>query len=69
MAKNNSKSYKVQPSVDQYTYHVLDKLIGIKGTSVADVASFILRDWIGDHVEELEKYKITVERRKGKLVL
>ncbi len=68
MAKNN-KSHKVQPSVDQYTHHVLKKLVGIKGTSVSDVAGFILRDWIGDHIEELEKYKITVERKNGKLTL
>ncbi len=65
----NSKSQKVQVSVDRYTFHVLERLIGIKGTSVADVASFILKDWIGDHFQELERYKITVEVREGKLTL
>lgn len=63
------ESFRVQPTVDRYTYHVLEKLIGIKGTSVSDVANFILKDWIGDHTDELEKYKITVERKDGKLIL
>jgi hypothetical protein len=64
-----AKSHKVQPSVDAFTYHVLNELVGIKGTSVADVASFILKDWIGDHLDELERYKIRVERKEGVLVL
>lgn len=69
MAKQSGKSLKIQISVDRYTYHVLENLIDIKGTSVADVTNFILKDWIGEHTGELEKYKITVERKNGKLIL
>lgn len=65
--KKTAKSSKIQISVDQYTAHVLENLVDIKGTSVADVANFILKDWIGDHFEELGKYKITVEKKNGKL--
>ncbi|MBU4267922.1 MAG: hypothetical protein KJ808_03635 [Acidobacteria bacterium] len=69
MARKNTKSFKIQVSVDRYTAHVLENLIEIKGTSIADVANFILKDWIGDHFNELEKYKITVEKSSGKLIL
>ena len=67
--KKSTESFRVQLTADPYTYHVLEKLMGIKGTSVPDVANFILKDWIGDHLEELEKYKITVERKDGKLII
>lgn len=69
MTKKNSKSKKVQISTDRFTFHVLENLVDIKGTSVADVANFILKDWIGDHLAELEKYNIVVERKSGKLTL
>jgi hypothetical protein len=68
-AKKGIESFRIQPTLDRYTYHVLEQLVGIKGTSIADVANFILKDWIGDHLDELERYKITVERKKGKLIL
>jgi hypothetical protein len=69
MTKKSSKSEKIQVTVDRYTLHVIEKLIHIKGTSAADVANFILKDWIGDHFAELEKYKITVQVKNGRLVL
>ena len=69
MADKNSKGYRVQVKVEQYTLHVLNQLIGIKGNSRSEVANFILKNWIGDHSEELAGHKITVERKGGKLIL
>ena len=45
--------------MEVYTKYVLQKLIGIKGESESDVVNFIIKDWIGDHLEELKEYGIT----------
>lgn len=50
--------------LDKYTKYVIEKLENIKGKSQSDVANFILKDWIGDHIEELEKYGISVANAK-----
>lgn len=61
MATSNSNNRrKVQPYVEHYTYFVLKNLIEVKGKSIGDVASFIFKDWIGDHQEELREMGITV---------
>lgn len=51
--------------VEKATLHVLDKLIDIKGHNKPDVVNFILKDWIGDHFSELEKYGITIESNES----
>jgi hypothetical protein len=54
---------------EQYTKFVIKNLIGIKGKSESEVASFLLKNWISDHLDELKEYGITVEkaRNEGKL--
>ena len=61
---NNNKRPKVQAYVEGYTRYVLDKLIEIKGKSISDVANFVIKDWIGDHKDELTEYGITVKEWK-----
>lgn len=64
---NNNKRLKIQAYVEGYTGYVLDELIEIKGKSRSDVAGFIIKDWIGDHKDELLEYGITVkEWKKGR---
>ena len=54
---------------EAYTNFVIEMLVDIKGKSKSDVVNFILKDWMGDHLEELEKDGITVKeaRRIGVL--
>ncbi len=60
---------KLQVYTEKYTKYVIQKLIGIKGKSESDVVNFVIKDWIGDHLEELEKYGVSVKnaKKEGKL--
>ena len=60
---------KLQVYTEKYTKYVIQKLIGIKGKSESDVVNFIIKDWIGDHQEELREYEISVKnaKKEGKL--
>jgi|GEM_PF-3184153 len=60
--KTGEKSYKLQSVAEPYTMFVLEKLVNIKGTSVSDVISFVLKQWIGEHSKELAEYGITFEK-------
>lgn len=55
--------------LDSYSKYVIEKLENIKGKSQSDVANFIIKDWIGDHREELKDYGISVKnaKKEGKL--
>ena len=55
--------------LDNYSKYVIEKLDDIKGKSQSDVANFIIKDWIGDHIEELKEYGISVAnaKKEGKL--
>jgi len=55
--------------LDNYSKYVIEKLENIKGKSQSDVANFIIKDWIGDHLEELKEYSISVgnAKKEGKL--
>lgn len=55
--------------LDNYSKYVIEKLENIKGKSQSDVANFIIKDWIGDHLEELKEYGITVANAKKERVL
>ena len=55
----NSKLFK---GLDKTTKHVINNLIDIKGSTQEEVVTYILRDWIGDHLQELEFYSISVYR-------
>ena len=65
MKSKKKTSCRVQTVVEDYSFFVLDKLVGIKGKSVSDVVSFIVKDWIGDHFDELEKYGISARVSSG----
>ena len=55
--------------LDNYSKYVIGKLENIKGKSQSDVANFIIKDWIGDHLEELKECGISVKnaKKEGKL--
>lgn len=59
-------SHKAQASVEAYTWYVIQQLVGIKGRNDSDVVAFILKDWIGDHKDELKEYGIDVSKWKSK---
>jgi hypothetical protein len=44
---------------DDYSHFVLTRLVRIKGNSPSEVGAFIVREWIGEHFEELDRYGIT----------
>jgi hypothetical protein len=54
-------AHKASTNLESYSFYVVDKLIGIKGTGVSDVLSFIVKQWISDHREELVQYGILVQ--------
>ncbi len=58
-------SYKIQGNVEAYTSFVVNELVGIKGRNPSDVVAFIVKDWIGDHREELKEYGIDVSTWKS----
>jgi hypothetical protein len=58
--ERKAKVHKLQASVEDFTNYVVHGLVGIKGRSAADVTAFILKDWIGDHQDELARYGIDV---------
>ena len=62
-----NSSHKVQITVETYTHHVLEQLVGIKGRDRSDVAVFILRSWIADHQEELREYGIKATVKDGEI--
>lgn len=51
--------------LDKYSKYVIQKLIDIKGKSQSDVTNFIIKDWIGDHLDELKEYGISVKNAKN----
>lgn len=59
-------SHKAQANVEAYTWYVIRELVGIKGRSDSDVVAFILKDWIGDHKDELKEYGIDVVKWRSK---
>ena len=56
------KKTKFYKGLDKVTKHVVNNLVGIKGETPEEVIVFILRDWIGDHLQELEFYSIDIYR-------
>lgn len=60
---------KIDIYTEPYTKFVVQELVGIKGKSESDVANFIIKDWIGDHMEELAQFGIDVEKAKKKAMI
>ena len=69
MPRKTQKAYKVQANVEEFTNFVVQNLIGIKGTNASDVVSFIIREWISEHREELKDYGISVKKNVKALEL
>lgn len=55
------KPYKVQSTVEEYTYFVINGLVNIKGTSASDVVSYIIRSWIDNNDKLLEGMGLSVK--------
>jgi hypothetical protein len=60
---------KLQVYTENYTKYVIQKLVNIKGKSESDVVNYIIKDWIGDHLSELNEYGISVEDAKKEKIL
>lgn len=60
---------KLQVYTEKYTKYVIQKLIDIKGKSESDVVNYIMKDWIGDHINELNDYGISVNNAKKEDIL
>jgi hypothetical protein len=58
-----------EADLPEATRHVVEKLVGIKGTTVEEVVSFALTQWAGEHAEELSRYGISVTRIQGTFVV
>lgn len=56
------KKTKLNKGLDKTTRHVVNCLVDVKGNTPEEVIAFILRDWIGEHIKELEFYSISVYR-------
>ena len=55
------KAYKVQSTVEEYTFFVLEGLVNIKGTSTSDVVSYIIKSWIDKNDKLLEGMGLSVK--------
>ncbi len=64
-AKQIKKACKIQSSVEGYTYHVLENLVGIHGTSISDVVSFLIKSWIKDNAKELDSWGLGIKDYRG----
>jgi hypothetical protein len=54
---------------EPYTKFVIRNLVGIKGKSESEVASFILKDWMSERMDELRDYGITPKlARKNRII-
>jgi len=67
--KKPAKTHKIQANVEDYSHFVVENLIGIKGTNSSDVLSFILKEWISEHREELKEYGLVVKKKVKPLEL
>lgn len=64
--ENKGKSHKIQSNVEGYTYYVLNGLIDIYGKSNSDVVSFIVKSWIKDNSDDLDKWGLGVREYRKK---
>ena len=59
--KKGKKTFKIQSNVEEYTYFVLEGLINIKGTSISDVVSYVIKSWIDQNSNLLETMSLSVK--------
>ncbi len=67
MNPKEKKNCKLQATAEPYTCYVVNQLVGIKGRGPSDVVAFIVKDWIGDHRDELADYGIDVPMWQAQL--
>jgi hypothetical protein len=63
MPRKTARTFKVQANVEEYTHFVVENLIGIKGTNSSDVVSYVLKEWISEHRDELKDYGLSVRKK------
>jgi len=61
MKKEKKTIFKVQSNVEGYTHYVLNNLIDIKGRSISDVISYIIKSWIDQNSNTLKESDISVK--------
>lgn len=67
MAKRNSvETVKIQMYVDEVTDSVLQRMIGLPGKSKAEVASWIVREWIWHNPEALDRIGVSIKSKGEK---
>jgi hypothetical protein len=64
--KGKKETFKIQSNVEEYTYYVLDGLIRIKGTSISDVVSYVIKSWIDQNKDLLESMGLSVDSWRNK---
>lgn len=55
---------KLQVYTEKYTKYVIQHLVDIVGKSESDVVNFVIKQWMMDHGEDLEKWEISVKNAK-----
>lgn len=66
MQKKSRPSHKVQSTVGDYTYFVIQGLIGNLGSSTSEVVNFILKTWMNANQDVLANSGLTVKDWKAK---
>lgn len=67
---DGSEHKKLQTWVEAYTHWVVMSLVGIKGRRESDVVATLLREWIKDNRDDLEKLGLwPPQLRSGKAVI
>lgn len=62
-------SDKLQCDGDAYTVHVIERLIGVFGKNKSAVVSYIIRNWIQEHRDELRSMGIDLQVDGGELIV
>ena len=61
---NGGNTSKLQLTVDKTTERIIEEMIalGIHGTKKSEVATWIIRNWIWDHQEQLANNEIILKK-------
>ena len=56
-----SSTQKIAAPFEKGPSHIIQSLVGIYGSTPGDVINFIVKNWIGDNIELLEKFGIDIK--------
>ena len=65
--KNNLKEFKI--SLEKGPTHVVQCLIGIYGSTEEEIINTIIKSWMLDNIDGLEKLGITMKVNGGNLII